>query len=400
MTRPLIVADENIPGIVELFGELGDVRTVQGRAMTPAQVRDADILLVRSVTSVDGRLLDGSRVRWVGTATIGVDHLDIPYLQGRGIDFASAPGSNADSVVEYVLAALAGTGAMWARLLAGQARVAVIGVGNVGERLMRRLLRLGIETVGCDPLRSGPPDLRLVTLEAALQSSVVCLHTPLTRAGPAPTWHLLGERELATLPRGALLLNAGRGPVLDNAALLRSRDDLWLALDVWEHEPAIDRRLLERVALGTPHIAGYSLDGKIAGARQLLRACCHRFGWVEPVQRAPAAPRPWVEVAAGLPDAELIRRVLHGVYDPWADDRRLRAAVRGIGDEAVGTAFDALRRSYPVRRELAVAELGGVETLCWRQRKLLTSLGIPLASRSTAEPGAGMPAGRDLPSLP
>src|SRR5690606_29332386 len=191
----------------EWFSSLGEVRTLAGRSMAAADVADADILLVRSVTPVNAALLSGSRVCFVGTATIGTDHLDIEYLQRANIGYANAPGSNAQSVVDYVLSALAAEEGLLARLLSGQARVGVVGLGNVGGRLLRRLQALGIDAVGFDPYVTAP-DLPQNTLEAVLGCEVVCLHTPLTRVGAHPTWHLLDEARLRALRSGAVLLNA------------------------------------------------------------------------------------------------------------------------------------------------------------------------------------------------
>src|SRR5690606_5779011 len=290
----LILADENMPLVREAFAPLGEVRTVNGRHMQPDEIRDADVLLVRSVTRIDESLLKHSRVRFVGTATIGTDHIDTEYIRERGIAMASAPGSNANAVVDYVLSALCALDDTLERLSAGGA-VGVIGLGNVGSRVVARLQSLRIDCIGFDPLLPAQPGLSCASLEELLAADVVCCHAPLTRDGAFPSLHMLDAAHLQQLRPGAVLLNAGRGGVIDGSALsrlLQFRDDVRVVLDVWEGEPAIDCDLLARVTLGTPHIAGYSLDGKIAGTRMMLEACCRYFdvalpAWPEPIIAAP-----------------------------------------------------------------------------------------------------------------
>jgi erythronate-4-phosphate dehydrogenase len=327
MAKRLIVADENIPDVRAAFGALGEIRTLPGRALRRRDLDGADVLLVRSVTRVDRALLEGSAVAFVGSATIGTDHLDLDYLRQRGIAVANAPGSNAAAVVDYVLSSFCALDGVLEGLLDGGV-VGIIGLGNVGGRLLRRLRGLGIRCVGYDPLLAPRADLPLCDLEAVLGADVICCHTPLTTGGPHPTRHLLDEARLRGLRRGALLLNAGRGAVIDNAALLRvlrERPDLRAVLDVWEGEPAIDRRLLQRAAIGTPHIAGYSWDGKLAGMRMILEACCRYLREPVPPLAAPAAPPP-LTIDSGLSGAALLRAAVLAACDVRADDGRLRAA--------------------------------------------------------------------------
>ncbi|MDX9873628.1 MAG: 4-phosphoerythronate dehydrogenase [Spongiibacteraceae bacterium] len=389
MSSLTIVADENMPRVVELFSALGRVRTVAGRTMSAADVADADVLLVRSVTPVNSALLAGSPVRWVGTATIGVDHLDTEWLRTQGIGYANAPGCNAVSVVEYVLSVLAVLDGVLEPLLARQARVGIVGLGNVGGRLLQRLQTMGIEAVGYDPLLAGTADMpaavrpALVPLAEVLGCEVICLHTPLTRTGRWPTHHLIGERELGQLQPGSVLLNAGRGPVIDNQALLRTLERrssaLRVVLDVWEQEPAIAPLLLDRVAIGTPHIAGYSLDGKLRGTEMLLAACCTALGLPLSSPQSPATGVSAVELPdPGATGVQLIRDALLAVYDVREDDARLRAAVAGArGDrQQIGAAFDRLRKEYPVRRELSAVPLRQWQSLSDAQRGTLLALGF------------------------
>ncbi|MEC7377506.1 MAG: 4-phosphoerythronate dehydrogenase, partial [Pseudomonadota bacterium] len=213
----LIVADENIPLLDSFFGDMGEIRRVPGRSMTASDVEDADVLLVRSVTRVNRELLEGSRVRFVGTATIGTDHVDVSWLEEAGIRFSAAPGCNANSVAEYVLSVISLHAEQrgledWTDLSVG-----IVGVGNVGGELARKLERLGFDVRLCDPPRaegesSQPePGETFVTLAEALECDVVSLHTPLTRDGSYPTFHMIGSGALSALSAGQLLINAGRG---------------------------------------------------------------------------------------------------------------------------------------------------------------------------------------------
>ncbi|WP_027328849.1 4-phosphoerythronate dehydrogenase [Marinimicrobium agarilyticum] len=348
-----IVVDENIPLVEECFGDLGEIVRLPGREMTNEDLRGADALLVRSVTQVNAELLRSTPVRFVGTCTIGIDHLDTAYLENQGITWASAPGCNANSVVEYVYAALAHLNTDWA----GK-RVGIIGCGNVGGRLYRRLKAQGVECRVYDPFLSTEQIPDLTSLTDVLGSDIVCMHTPLTRSGPHPSFHLVGAAQLRKLKPGAVLLNAGRGPVIDNQALLKhleSGADLKVVLDVWEPEPDISRPLLQRVALGSPHIAGYSYDGKMQGTFMIYEALCRHLGRspekdLNALRPSVADPeRRW----AGGEPWPAIQRLIPEVYDITEDDHQLRAlaerAEQAQADFAKG--FDRLRKEYPKRRE-------------------------------------------------
>ena len=353
-----IVADENIPCIEQAFASLGEVSLLPGRGMQAADVRDADVLLVRSVTRVDASLLDNSAVRFVGSATIGFDHVDRDYLRNRGIGFSTAPGSNATSAAEYVISVLMVLSAQQGFELAGKT-VGIIGCGNVGSRVRQRLTALGMHCLVNDPpLQAQGVQDDFVQIEAALQADIVTVHVPLERSGVHPTLHLIDAARLRQLAPGAIFINTSRGAVADNQALdvaLEHRDDLTVVLDVWENEPAISTRLLQRVALGTPHIAGYSLDGKLRGTEMIYDAVCRHFDrtvqWraADAVDAAPAyrlAHDAEEDVLATLREAVL------SVYDVREDDARLRATLALSADER-SAAFDSLRKNYPIRREFS-----------------------------------------------
>jgi erythronate-4-phosphate dehydrogenase len=351
-----IVADPNIPFVQEAFGPLGEVRLVPGREITAQAVRDADALLVRSVTPVNAALLDGSTVRFVATATIGIDHVDQKYLSMKGIGFASAQGSNANSVAEYVVAAMLEM-ARRQKFRLRDKTLGVIGVGHVGSRVVRNAQALGMRVLQNDPPRAraekGSPFVPLERLLAEADS--LTLHVPLTREGPDATFHLFDKDRLATLRlRKPILINTSRGAVVNNKELLKAIDGEWLGgvvLDVWENEPDISPELLDVVDLGTPHIAGYSFDGKMNGTRMIYEAAC-KFFKLQPIwtPNLPPPPVPHIEltVSSGEDAEEVLRRIVQHIYDIIADDAALRKSI---------LTFDKLRAEYPIRREFFNTEL-------------------------------------------
>ncbi len=337
-----IVADENMPLVHELFAGFGDVVSLPGRSISARDVADADVLLIRSVTRVNRQLLAGSRVRFIGSATIGTDHIDCQYLAEQGIAFANAPGCNANAVVDYVLAAFFALDINLAAVSVG-----IIGCGNVGGRLYRRLRQLDVACRCYDPFLSVEQQPDLMSLEAVLQADVVSLHTPLTKTGPHPSWHLLNAGNLSTLPEGGVLINSGRGAVINNrdlSQLLMQRKDLRVVLDVWEHEPLLDMTLLNQVSLATPHIAGYSVQGKENGTRMVHRAFLSWLGR-EPEPKTDNVP------ALSL-SADSVRQAVLSACDIGADDRRLRSALAAASNRR-GEVFDDLRKHYPHREEFS-----------------------------------------------
>lgn len=327
-----IVADENIAFARAFFEPLGELALLPGRSISPADVQDADVLLVRSVTAVTAQLLQNRSVQFVGSCTIGTDHIDTAWLTENNIAFASAPGCNANAVVEYVLSAL-----LALRVDLRKSKLGIVGCGNVGGRLLRCLQKAGAAVCGYDPFLQGS-DLPLVGFEEILHCDVICLHTPLTTSGPFPTFHLFDACTINKLQPGSVLLNAGRGAVVDNRVLLQrlsAHNDLRVVLDVWENEPAINADLLSKVAIGTPHIAGYSAEGKLRGTQMIFAALCNFLG-IEPTS-------PIIQL-----DGDIT------AYDVRIDDAALRTAFPQDG----AAAFDRLRKHYAARREGGFAEQG------------------------------------------
>ncbi|MFN3767775.1 MAG: 4-phosphoerythronate dehydrogenase PdxB [Ectopseudomonas guguanensis] len=347
-----IVADENIPLLDEFFAAFGSIRRLPGRGISAADVRDADLLLVRSVTQVNRALLEGSRVRFVGTCTIGTDHLDLDYFAEAGIAWSSAPGCNARGVVDYVLGSVLTLAEREG--VDPAARVyGVVGAGQVGGRLVHLLRGLGWQVRVCDPPRQAAEGGDFVSLEQIIEEcDVISLHTPLD----ASTRHLFDATRLATLKPGTWLINASRGAVVDNAALrtlLPQRPDLKAVLDVWEGEPQADVELAALCQLATPHIAGYSLDGKLRGTAQIYQACCRVLGVAEQVSLAELLPAPWLRelsIDGNADPAWALASLCRAVYDPRRDDADFRRSL--VGDaETRRAAFDRLRKHYPMRRE-------------------------------------------------
>lgn len=352
-----IVADANIPFVRDCFSSVGDVQVLGGRDVTPQVVAGADALLVRSITPVNEALLGGSKVWFVGTATIGFDHVDRTYLERSGIGFASAPGSNANSAAEYVIAGLLEVARRRDIPLEGKS-IGVIGVGNVGSRVARKCEGLGMHVLRNDPpLQRQTGDPKYVPIDALYDCDFITIHTPLTREGIDKTFHLADAEFFARLKPGVVFVNASRGAVVDSGALQAAIQGGRLravVLDVWEGEPSIDVDLLGMVDLGTPHIAGYSFDGKVAGMIMIYRSLCEHFK-IEPKfdvkDFLPVPEIPRMEIETGdAADEELIARIVERVYSVARDDRDMRQIVQQP-PEARGRFFDALRKNYPVRRE-------------------------------------------------
>lgn len=348
-----ILADENIPLLDEFFAEFGEIERMPGRAFDRDSVARADVLLVRSVTQVNRALLEGSKVRFVGTCTIGTDHLDLDYFSESGIGWASAPGCNARGVVDYVLGSLLTLAEVRGADLA-QRTYGVVGVGQVGGRLVDVLRGLGWQVLVCDPPRAAAEGGDYVSLDEIIQRcDVISLHTPLI----ASTRHLFDAQRLRQLQSNAWLINASRGAVVDNAALrelLRERDDLEAVLDVWEGEPQVDPELAELCLLATPHIAGYSLDGKLRGTAQIYQAFCAHFSLEARVELDDLLPPYWLTefgLDASTPVPVALAGLCRAIYDPRRDDADFRRSLVGTAAERKA-AFDALRKHYPARREI------------------------------------------------
>ena len=389
MSSLRILADENIPCVENAFGEFGSVERYAGRDLRSAQLQGADVLLVRSVTPVGPALLEESSVRFVGSATIGTDHVDREYLAEQDIAFAHAPASNADSVADYVVAALL-TLARIRNVMLRERTVGVVGCGNVGRRVARRLSALGLSVLRNDPPLAADAEAAgrphdFVSLATVLRrADVVTLHVPLTIDGPYPTHHLIGGEALSKMKPGAWLLNTSRGSVVDGNALLNALEDGRVAatgLDVWEGEPSPDPALVRAVDLATPHVAGYAFDGKVRGTAMLHDALCEFLNvdasWNPQDELQPDDPDTLRchPPDPHLPRTEWLYHLARQAYDLAADDARMRRILEHPPHER-GDHFSRLRASYPVRREM--------------QQHVLRRAGVPSADEEAVADGLTM----------
>ena len=358
-----IVVDENMPKVAELFADIADVSYVNGRTVNACDLKGADALLVRSVTKVNSTLLDGTDIKFVGTATIGVDHIDQDYLAENKIGFASAPGCNANAVADYVLSALSylylHKGVSWLK-----AKVGIVGFGNVGKRVYTRLKALGCDLVVYDPFQSQLANLDGVSfnnLESVMACDVICLHAPLTQAGEFPTKGMIDESLLAQLKPGASIVSAGRGGVLHEKSLLKRYNelngDLNLVLDVWAGEPNIDKELMALADIATPHIAGYSLQGREKGTLMVYQAFCQHFGLDAAFDEHNGLSRgalASIEFAPQHDEHLLIAHACHAIYNLAADDSKMRQL---MSRSHVGGEFDYLRKHYVERDEFSTCQV-------------------------------------------
>jgi erythronate-4-phosphate dehydrogenase len=304
------------------------------------------------VTSVNEDLLKGTSVRFVGSATSGIDHVDLDWLHENGIKFSSAPGCNANSVVEYVLCAIAEIDDYWERLEGG-GQVGILGFGHVGKCLAKRLKALNITYIVYDPWLSLEGDSFTDDLNEVFNSDVVTLHAALCYEEPWPSRHIINSSTLQEISKDSLLINAARGELIDTSALL----DLFrrgfgpnVVCDVWEDEPSISKDLLNRVRIGTPHIAGYSFDGKLLGTMMLSKVLYSFLGIKHDAESICLDPPSAVKILSGASSADTARNILRGFYRINKDDDNLRHSLTGH-EEQDSFSFDSLRSNYYERRE-------------------------------------------------
>lgn len=355
-----IVCASSVLHAAEAFSGLGDVRLLPDRDIRREHLLGADALIVRSKTSVGPELLDGTPVGFVATATAGADHFDVPWLNQADIAWSAAPGCNANSVAEYVAAALALLARKRAALLPGQT-LGIVGVGQVGSRVAQKAEILGLRVLRNDPplaLQTGSADFR--PLEAVLcEADMLTLHVPLVADGPFPTRHLAGCRFFEKLKPGAWFVNSSRGAVTDSDALQCALDHHLLAacaLDVWEQEPELAEPLKRAVDFLTPHVAGYSLEGLLNGTLHCYRELCH-FLEVEPTwtpDPRQLPPAPFIEIdAAHRADDDVLAELLAAACPIPEDDRAWRAEMTTDDSAELRRRFDRFRKNYQSRREFA-----------------------------------------------
>ena len=328
-----IVVDDKIPYIREKMALLADeVVYLSGADITAADVKDADALVVRTRTHCNEELLAGSKVKFVATATIGYDHIDTDYLKRAGIEWTNCPGCNAGSVAQYLECTLLLLQQMKGLTLKGTT-IGIVGCGHVGSKVKAVAERLGMRVLVCDPPLGCDDFVSLDTIER--EADVITFHVPLTREGEYATYHLADEQFFQRLARKPYIINTSRGEVVDNKALLSALQQQLVSdavLDVWENEPHLNLELLGRVFIGTPHIAGYSADGKVNADNMVIDALCGHFH----------LPHPGSIIPPALPENHIDTGSPLDYYNPLTDSEKLKADA---------SQFENIRNHYPVRRE-------------------------------------------------
>jgi erythronate-4-phosphate dehydrogenase len=345
-----IVIDKKIPFIAGVLERYGEVLYREGREITRNDVRNADALIIRTRTTCNRALLEGTKVRFIASATIGFDHIDTAYCEANNIFWTNAAGCNSSSVQQYIAAALFHLAEEFQFELA-QKTIGIVGVGNVGSRVAKLCRALGMRVLLNDPPRERREGSKeFVSLDRVIeQADIVTFHVPLNLEGTDKTFHMVDEKLLLKFRKDQILINSSRGEIVEGDALKSALRDKMLAdcvLDVWEHEPDIDRELLGLSEIATPHIAGYSADGKANGTAMSVQALSRFFGldlhaWYP--EKVPLPAITTLEVEFGdLSSEAVLAGLVKRTYDILADDARLRMSPE---------TFEKQRGAYPLRRE-------------------------------------------------
>lgn len=348
-----IIVDENIVFAKEAFALFGNVTLLSGREINNSILKDADILIVRSITKVDKELVKNTPVKFVGTATIGTDHIDLEYLKKNKIAFADAKGCNAYSVAEYLVVSLLNLSVRFNFTLKEKS-IGIVGVGNVGSKVAKFADALGMKVLLNDPpLQRAGNNNSFVSLDEILNADIITLHVPLNLSGIDRTYHLFDKKKLMGLKDGTILINTSRGAVIKNQELLEIIDTkkLKVVLDVWENEPDINIDLLNKVIIGTPHIAGYSLEGKINGTKMIFDALADYLNLNISFNFTKEAPK---NSLLSFEKSETIEKdldqIVSKIYPIQRDDKLMRKMLNMSREERIKY-FDLLRKDYPIRRE-------------------------------------------------
>lgn len=346
-----IIADENIEFLEEAFSSLGELTKLSGRKISNKELNEADVLLIRSVTQINESLLRGTNIKFVGTATIGRDHVDKDYLASNKIFFTDAAGCNSDAVTEYVFTALCQIAAGENIDLRNKA-IGIVGVGNIGGRIARLAKEIGLEVLKNDPPLKRKTDSReYLELDELMEADIITLHVPLNKDGIDKTLHLFDSERLHKLKDNTILINTSRGPVIDNASLNETitPKKLSVVLDVWENEPNINTGLLNKVKIGTPHIAGYSLEGKVNGTVILYKALCN-FLKVPPTWEPKLKTANEKIIISSTEVQQSLQEIFSSIYKIREDDLSTRK-IMNLDAKERANYFDLLRKNYPLRRE-------------------------------------------------
>lgn len=348
-----IIADANIPFVESYFSHAGKLILKSGREISRDDVRDADMLLVRSITKVNEALIANSQIKFVGSVTAGMDHVDTKWLAESGIAYAFATGFNAPPVADYVISVIAAL--QQHQQLPSTFKAAVIGVGSVGRLVQKHLETMGAEVILCDPIRAELESEFASTQLADIQDvDLITLHVPLTKSGDHPTYHFIDEAFLSKQKAGCVLINASRGGVVATETLLAAASHLTLCIDVFEHEPEVNRDLLQSVFIATPHIAGYSAQSKMRGVDMIYHAAC-RLELMEST----------TEVNFELPHHDVFfakqnvswQDVVLKNFNPLSMTQQMREL---LIDQHAPQRFDQMRNEFQSRHEFAYTNLHDV----------------------------------------
>ena len=348
-----LIVDENIAFSAEAFNQFGDVKLLAGRSITNSLLKDIDVLIVRSITNVDEGLLKNTPVKFVGTATIGTDHIDLDYLKKKNITFADAKGCNSFSVAEYVTAALLNLSVKNDFSLNSKS-IGIVGVGNVGSKVVAFAEDLGMKvSLNDPPLQRNGNKRNFVELDEILKCDIVTLHVPLNSSGIDKTNHLFDNKILSKLKNDTILINSSRGAVINNLDLLNSikKQKLRVVLDVWENEPDIDIELLKKVSIGTPHVAGYSYEGKVNGTKMIYDSLCKFLETEKSFAFELDTSQKSIKQFDETNQFEIgLNNLISNIYSIQDDDNRMRKIIGMNKNERIKE-FDLQRKIYPKRRE-------------------------------------------------
>ncbi len=371
----IIAIDKVLPYGSEAFSALGELRPFSASSLNPKDIRHADALVVRTVTEVNESLLKESSIRFVVAASAGIDHVDQEYLRSQGIGFSYAAGCNAVAVSEYIVTALLAI-AFRRNWDLSKKSIAIIGVGHVGSRVASKAQALGMDVLLCDPpLRDLTGDNRYQDFKDVLGADILTFHVPLVSEGPYPTWRMVDQDALKRISPNQYLINSSRGAVIDNQALKTALSQGGIEgaiLDVWEGEPQLDLSLLNLVDIGTPHIAGISINGKIRAIEMAHEALCGFFkiksGWSAEAYYPETRT---IHPSGQSAEPNAILSTLLQAFDIMKCDASLRQ-IRSAAD------FSRLRNEYPLRPEFRHFKISSSE-MCGRFADIYKDLGFEVA---------------------
>ena len=344
-----IIADDKIPYLNSLFSPFSQLIKIPGKGITNTDLTDASALLTRTVTTVNSQTLKNTAIQYVGSMTAGIDHIDTDYLTREKISWCSAPGSNASAVAEYVMACVAQL--IQQEKLPRKFNAGIIGVGHVGKIVANYFTTIADTVIYSDPPRAkAEPDFFSSALSAFTELDLICIHTPLITSGPDTTHHLINNAFLQQLKPGCVIINAARGVIVDNDALLKNKHVI-ACLDVWEGEPSVNIELLKNVAIASPHIAGYSQQAKFNASWQVFETMAKHFKWdYEKSALLESIDLP-KQSTISLHHPNWGAQILNA-YNPAHETVSLRDKLLNAQDKS--TAFEALRRNYMLRNELLI----------------------------------------------